>query len=93
MIILAERLSLSRQTTPDSIHGVGRWERIKPAEAELAFVVEDAYQGHGVGRKLVAATVERAHEEGFTRLVADTVASDYRMRHLAHGYGLDVVDL
>jgi GNAT superfamily N-acetyltransferase len=55
---------------PDSIHRVGRWERVNCAEAELAFVVEDAHQGQGLGRKLLEATIGRAHEEGFTRLVA-----------------------
>src|ERR1700756_1979006 len=56
---------------PGTIHGVGRWERITQTDAELAFVVEDAYQGHGLGRRLVEATIERAHEEGFTRLATD----------------------
>lgn len=78
---------------PDTIHGVGRWERINPADAELAFVVEDGYQGQGLGRKLVEATIERAHEEGFTRLVADVLRSNYRMRHLARDCGLELADL
>ena len=77
----------------DSIHGVGRWERIAPAEAELAFVVEDAYQGQGIGSKLVEATIERAHRAGFKRLVVDVLLSNYRMRHLAGDYGLDIADL
>ena len=78
---------------PGSIHGVGRWERISRAEAELAFVVEDAYQGQGLGRKLVEATIARAHEEGFTRLVADVLRSNHRMRHLAREYCLALAEL
>lgn len=76
-----------------TIHGVGRWERINSTDAELAFVVEDAYQGQGLGRKLVEATVNRAREKGFTRLVMDVLSSNHRMRRLARGYGLVVTDL
>jgi GNAT superfamily N-acetyltransferase len=78
---------------PSGIHGVGRWERVNCAEAELAFVVEDAHQGQGLGRKLVEATIARAHEEGFTRLVADVLRSNHRMQHLAREYGLAIAEL
>jgi GNAT superfamily N-acetyltransferase len=78
---------------PATIHGVGRWERVGPTEAELAFVIEDLYQGQGLGRKLIEATIERAREEGFTRLVTDVLPSNYRMRRLARDYDLVVADL
>ena len=78
---------------PRTIHGVGRWERLTPTDAELAFVIEDAHQGQGLGRKLVEATIERAHQEGFTRLVRDMLLSNYRMRHLARDHGLVIADL
>src|SRR3974390_1985034 len=76
-----------------AIHGVGRWERVSPTEAELAFVIEDAYQGQGLGRKLIEATIERAREEGFTRLVTDVLSSNYRMRRLARDYNLAITEL
>ena len=78
---------------PGTIHGVGRWERVSPTEAELAFVIEDAYQGQGLGRKLIEATIERAREEGFTRLVTDVLSSNYRMRRLARDYNLAITEL
>jgi GNAT superfamily N-acetyltransferase len=78
---------------PGMIRGVGRWERISPTDAELAFVIEDAYQGKGLGRRLVEATIERARENGFTRLVTDVLRSNYRMRHLARDYDLVVAEL
>jgi GNAT superfamily N-acetyltransferase len=78
---------------PRTIYGVGRWERLTPTDAELAFVIEDAHQGQGLGRKLVEATIERAHQEGFTRLVRDMLLSNYRMRHLARNHGLVIADL
>jgi GNAT superfamily N-acetyltransferase len=78
---------------PQTIHGVGRWERVSRTEAELAFVIEDDYQGQGLGRKLIEATIGRAREEGFTRLVTDVLSSNYRMRRLARDYGLAITDL
>ena len=41
--------------TGDRILAVGRYERLGPeaAEAEVAFVVEDAYQGRGIGSVLL----------------------------------------
>jgi GNAT superfamily N-acetyltransferase len=81
-------LVITASDDPRTIHGVGRWERLNLTDAELAFVIEDAYQGQGLGRKLVEATIERAHEEGFTNLMTDMLRSNYRMRHLARDYGL-----
>jgi len=78
---------------PATIHGVGRWERISVSDAELAFAVEDAYQGKGLGRKLIEATIERAREEGFSRLVTDILPSNHRMRRLARYYGLLIAEL
>ena len=78
---------------PWTIHGVGRWEQVDLTDAELAFVIEDAYQGKGLGRRLVEATIERARENGFTRLVTDVLRSNYRMRHLAGEYDLVVAEL
>jgi RimJ/RimL family protein N-acetyltransferase len=78
---------------PGTIHGVGRWEKVSFISAELAFVIEDAYQGHGLGRALVEATVARAREEGFKRLVTDVLPSNFRMRHLASNYDLVIAPL
>jgi GNAT superfamily N-acetyltransferase len=93
MTTTAEPSSSSTLRIPTTIHGVGRWERLGISDAELAFVVEDAYQGKGLGRKLIEATIERAREEGFTRLVTDVLRSNHRMRHLARDYGLLIAEL
>ena len=86
-------LVITASDDPRTIHGVGRWERLNLTDAELAFVIEDAYQGHGLGRKLVEATIERAREEGFTRLVTAVLQSNYRMRRLARDYDLLIAQL
>jgi GNAT superfamily N-acetyltransferase len=78
---------------PATIHGVGRWEGIRVTDAELAFVIEDRYQGRGLGRKLLEATIERAREEGFTHLFVDTLQRNYRMHHLARDYGIEIEEL
>ncbi|MBV8936617.1 MAG: GNAT family N-acetyltransferase [Solirubrobacterales bacterium] len=86
-------LVIIESNDPATIHGVGRWERISPGEAELAFVIEDAYQGQGLGRKLIEATIDRARNEKFTRLVTDVLPSNCRMRRLARDYDLLVESL
>ena len=65
----------------------------QPHRRGLAFVIEDAYQGHGLGRNLVEATIERAREEGFTRLVTAVLQSNDRMRRLARDYDLLIAQL
>lgn len=78
---------------PATINGVGRWERLGISDAELAFVVEDTYQGKGLGRKLIEATIARARKEGFARLVTDVLRSNHRKRHLARDYSLLIAEL
>jgi GNAT superfamily N-acetyltransferase len=58
---------------PDSgwIVGVARYVRSDdPAEAEVAVVVADPWQGLGVGSALLERLVERAREEGIRQFVA-----------------------
>ncbi|MFN8159473.1 MAG: GNAT family N-acetyltransferase [Solirubrobacterales bacterium] len=54
-----------------SIVGVARFVRTdEPAEAEVAVVVADPWQGLGVGTALLERLVERAREEGVGSFVA-----------------------
>ena len=61
-----------------------------PGVAEVAFVVADAWQHHGVGRALFARLVARAREVGVTRLVAETLAGNRAMRSVFLHAGLPV---
>ena len=81
-------LVITASDDPRTIHGVGRRERLDLTDAELAFVIEDACQGQGLGRNLGEATIERAHEEVLTRLVIAVLPSNYRMRRVARDYEL-----
>jgi RimJ/RimL family protein N-acetyltransferase len=68
------------------IVGVGRYE---PSEeegtGEVAFVLEDGYQGQGLGAVLLDAVVQAGTERGLTRFRAFVLAENRRMlRLLAH---------
>src|SRR3982751_6959719 len=54
------------------IMAVGRYERLGPdsPEAEVAFVVEDAHQGRGIGSVLLEHLADAARENGITGFVA-----------------------
>ncbi|MBK6562334.1 MAG: GNAT family N-acetyltransferase [Dehalococcoidia bacterium] len=54
----------------DEIRGVGRFEAESRRSAEVAFVVEDAMQGLGMGKLLLDRLVEQARRCGYERLTA-----------------------
>ena len=61
--------------------GVARYDRspADPASADVAVVVEDAWQGVGVGRHLLAELTELAARRGVRTLTADVQADNGRM--------------
>jgi GNAT superfamily N-acetyltransferase len=61
--------------------GVARYDRSpsSPATAELAVVVEDDWQGVGIGRQLLTEIIERARRHGVTTLVATVQEDNERM--------------
>jgi RimJ/RimL family protein N-acetyltransferase len=59
--------------------GVVRYDRIGPAQAEVAFVVEDHWQGHGIATALLLLLARYARERGFSSLVAITMGSNLKM--------------
>ena len=50
--------------------------------AEIAFAVADAYQRHGIGRRLVTGVLEQARDLGLHRVTAVLFADNARMRRL-----------
>jgi GNAT superfamily N-acetyltransferase len=71
------------------IIGVARFDRLPgTADAEVAFVVADAWQGRGVGTVLLGGLVGRAREVGVTRFVADTLSGNWRMLNVFSHSGL-----
>ena len=74
---------------PDErIIGVVRYEPVSETEAELAFVVEDGWQGLGISTKVLARLLRYAAQRGYTTMSAVTMATNVRMRDvLSHtGY-------
>ena len=61
--------------------GVARYDRLPgdPATAELAVVVEDAWQGVGLGRQLLTELLRLAAERGVRTLTATVQADNERM--------------
>jgi len=53
--------------------------RTGPAEAEVAFLVLDSWQGRGIGTLLLSRLAELAAQAGFDVLGADVLASNHRM--------------
>lgn len=63
----------------ERILAVVRYDRIGPESAEVAFVVADEWQGHGIASALLLQLAAYARTQGITRLVAITMASNRRM--------------
>ncbi|HLJ67109.1 MAG TPA: GNAT family N-acetyltransferase [Chloroflexota bacterium] len=78
---------LATTGTRGRIVGVARYNRIAPALAEVAFVVEDAYQGHGIGRRLMERLKAAALENGITQFVAEILPGNVPMFGLLKSVG------
>ncbi|HVM67483.1 MAG TPA: GNAT family N-acetyltransferase [Acidimicrobiales bacterium] len=61
------------------IIGVGRYDTLEDNEAEVAFVVADQYQSHGLGALLLHRLADAARARGLSRFVAETLPGNQRM--------------
>jgi RimJ/RimL family protein N-acetyltransferase len=60
--------------------GVARYEPTgSPDTAEIAIVVDDAWQGHGLGRELLDRLLDEAEARGIRRFRADVLGENRRM--------------
>ena len=78
----------------ERIAGGGRYIRIGPAgtgrSAEVAFLIDDAHQGLGIGSRIFKHLTTIARESGITRLVAEVLPSNAVMLRLFDRSGLPV---
>ncbi|BBH64235.1 GNAT family N-acetyltransferase [Actinoplanes sp. OR16] len=76
----------------ERITAVGRYERLGPdsMDAEVAFVVEDAHQGRGIGSVLLEHLAEAARENGMTRFVAEVLPENGGMLRVFGDSGYQV---
>lgn len=74
------------------IVAVGRYERLGPdaTDAEVAFVVEDAHQGRGIGPVLLEHLAEAARQEGIHRFVAEVLPANGAMLRVFADFGYQV---
>jgi len=72
----------------EEIVAVARYDRIPGGdEAEVAFVVDDAHQGRGLGTLLLEHLAAAAKEAGIRRFVAETLPHNQRMLHVFRDAG------
>lgn len=77
-------------TVHGEIIGVGRYDAVTEDEAEVAFLVEDAHQGRGVGQLLLEHLAQAGRERGIRRFVADVLPSNSRMQQIFREMGYQV---
>ncbi|TDW22475.1 bifunctional acetate--CoA ligase family protein/GNAT family N-acetyltransferase [Kribbella kalugense] len=66
-------------TVGDEMIGVGRYERTGRHTAEVAFLIEDAHQGRGLGQLFLEHLAQAARENGIHRFVAEVLPDNRKM--------------
>ncbi|UCF84049.1 MAG: GNAT family N-acetyltransferase [Desulfobacteraceae bacterium] len=73
------------------IAAIGRYYRLpKRHSAEVAFAIEDAYQGRGIGTKLMEVLANVARENDITTFEADVLAENREMMNVFRDYGFHI---
>jgi RimJ/RimL family protein N-acetyltransferase len=80
-------LATAGSATRDEILGVVRYDRIGDTTAEVAFVVADAWQGHGIATALLHRLAAYARTRGISTFVAITMGSNARMIEVLRNSG------
>lgn len=75
------------QGQQEEILAVVRYDATGPAAAEVAFVVRDEWQGHGLATELLHRLARYARARGFASFVAITMASNARMLDVLRNSG------
>ena len=78
-------------TLQGQIIAVGRYDLVKPGEAEVAFLVEDHHQGRGIGQLLLEHLAQAGRERGVERFIAEVLPDNTRMIQTFRDAGYRVV--
>ncbi|WP_407343822.1 GNAT family N-acetyltransferase [Pengzhenrongella phosphoraccumulans] len=74
----------------EQIIGVGRYDRVSPDEAEVAFNIADAHHGRGLGSVLLEHLAAAARERGVGRFTAEVLPQNGRMIAVFREAGYEV---
>lgn len=87
-------MALIASTTVEGIEtaiGVARYARLADdVSCEFAVTVADAWQGHGIGKRLLAMLIDSARERGIKRIIGEVLATNTPMLKLASSLGFRV---
>ncbi|MBV8217010.1 MAG: GNAT family N-acetyltransferase, partial [Solirubrobacterales bacterium] len=87
----ADRFGLVVESgNPRAIIAHAAYVRIDYARAEVAFLVADTWQGHGISTILLAHLAEVAEQHGLSTLVAHVLPNNYRMIQVFRESGFPV---
>jgi RimJ/RimL family protein N-acetyltransferase len=89
-IDFTNHVALVAQIDEDSrpvIVGGGRYIVVQPGQAELAFVVVDAYQGQGIGKMLMRHLLSIARDARLKELTAEVLPENAAMLKVFNGFG------
>src|SRR6476661_6714912 len=77
-------------TLDGEIIGIGRYDRIDPGSAEVAFNISDHYQGKGIGSVMLEHLAAIAQELGITRFTAEVLPQNRKMLQVFREAGYEV---
>jgi RimJ/RimL family protein N-acetyltransferase len=70
-----------------AIAGGGRYIVVRPGQAEIAFMVVDAYQGQGIGTVLMRHLAALARDAGLKELIAEVLPQNTAMLKVFRNFG------
>ena len=78
----------TNQSGKHEILGVGRLSKVaEKNEGEIAVIISDEYQGHGLGTELVRRLIQVAKDEGLHRLWGEILRDNIMMQALMKRFG------
>ena len=77
-------------TVGDEIVGIGRYDRVDPTTAEVAFNIRDDHHGRGLGSVILEHLAAAARENGVRRFVADVLPQNTKMLAVFSDAGYEV---
>lgn len=90
-----EMVLVAENDDPESgerkIIGVGRWNKFPgTSHAEMAVLVSDEFQNHGVGTELFVRLIEFARAKRLTRLFAEILPENLAMQRIVEKLGFQL---